>query len=117
MVAPVSALKIIILAVFMSNACLYELNLGVTEVLFVEFSKIFLFLFSANIGTVPHRHYMHPQLLPSRLFSIVAFTCVQVIWSCNFLPCSCHVHVSINICQNIQALDDEFVLGEVWWRE
>ena len=59
-VAPVSALKLIILVNFLSNAYLYELNLGGTEVLLVELNKIFLLLFVATIGTVPHHHSVHP---------------------------------------------------------
>ena len=59
-VAPVSALMVIILVEFLSNACLYELNLGVTEVLSVEFNKIFLLIFVAILGNVPHRNYVNP---------------------------------------------------------
>ena len=45
------------------------------------------------------------------------FPCVQVLWSCNLLPCSCHVHVSSNIFRNMQALANEVVLGEVLCRQ
>ena len=53
---PVSSLRVIVLVDFLSNACLYELNLGFTEVLSVELNKIFLLLFVATLGTVPHCH-------------------------------------------------------------
>ena len=55
-----SDLRVIFLVNFLSNACLYEFYFGVTEVLFVEFNKVFILLFSATIGTVPHRHSVHP---------------------------------------------------------
>ena len=56
---PVSSLRVIVLVDFLSNACLYELNLGFTEVLSVELNKIFLLLFVATIGTVTNRHSVH----------------------------------------------------------
>ena len=43
--------------------------------------------------------------------------CVQGACSCNSHPCGYHAHVSSNIYQNIQALDNEAVLGEVQWKE
>ena len=41
------------------DACLYELNLGGTELILVEFNKIFILLFVATIGTVPNCHSVH----------------------------------------------------------
>ena len=60
LVAPVPALKVMILVNFLSNACLHELDLGGTEVMLVELSKIFLLLFVAKVSTVPHHHSVHP---------------------------------------------------------
>ena len=37
-VTRVSALRVIILVVFLSNSCLYEFNLGGTEVIYLEFN-------------------------------------------------------------------------------
>ena len=47
-----SYLKVIVLVEFLSNSCLYELNLGGTEVISVEINKISLLLFVAALGTV-----------------------------------------------------------------
>ena len=59
LVAYVSDFRVLILVVFLSNACLYELNFSDTEVLFLEFNKIFLLLFYPTIVTVPHHHAVH----------------------------------------------------------
>ena len=92
-VAPVSNFKVIILVNLMSNACLYELNLCGTEVLLVEFNKIFLLLFVDTICTVPHRHSVHPYLIAPILLYIVELS----LWSGAlefqlhplWLPCTC----------------------------
>ena len=54
----VSALRVIILVDLFSNACLHELNLVATEVLSVDFNKIFLLLFVSTLGTKSHS--VHP---------------------------------------------------------
>ena len=56
---------------FLINSCLYELNLGGTEVLLVDLNKKFLLLSLATIGTVPHHHSVHTYLLPPILLSIL----------------------------------------------
>ena len=58
-VAPVSALRMIVLQDFSNNSCLYNISLGGTKVLSVYFNKIVIFLFVATFGTVSHRHYLH----------------------------------------------------------
>ena len=55
-----------------NTACLYDIRLRRTKVLSVNFNKIFLLLFVATFGTVPHCHYVHPWLLLSILISIFA---------------------------------------------
>ena len=55
-----SVFRVIILVELFSNAYLYDKKCGGTEVLSVEFNKIFIFLSVANFGTVPHRHLVHP---------------------------------------------------------
>ena len=57
--APMSDFKIIILVDFFCTACLYDINLGGTEVLFVFFNKKIILLFVATFGTVPHCHYVN----------------------------------------------------------
>ena len=64
----------IIFVGFFSTVCLYEINLGGTKVMSINFNKIFLLLFVATLDTVPHRHSVHPSLLPSILISIVALS-------------------------------------------
>ena len=59
-VAPVSYLSMIDLRDLFNTACLYDIRLGGTKLLYVDFNKIFLLLFVATFGTVPHRHYVHP---------------------------------------------------------
>ena len=44
---------------FFNNACLYDIRLGGTKVMHVDFNKIFLLLFVATFGAVTHRHYVH----------------------------------------------------------
>ena len=53
-------LKIIILVDLLSNTFLFVLNLGRTEVISTDFSKIFLLLFVDTLGTVPYHHSAHP---------------------------------------------------------
>ena len=60
MVTPVSALRIISLRDLFNSAWLYDIRLGGTKVLSVDFNKIFVFLFVATFVTVPHRHSVHP---------------------------------------------------------
>ena len=51
---------VIILVGLFINSCLYEMNLGETEVLYVEFNKKYILLFFVTFGNVPHHHYVHP---------------------------------------------------------
>ena len=55
-----SYFRVIILVELFNTTFLYKINLGGTEVLSVEFNKIPLLLFFANLVTVPHRHSVHP---------------------------------------------------------
>ena len=57
---PVSDFRVVILMDLFNTICLYEINLGGTKVVSVHFNKIFLLLFVATFGTVPHRHSVHP---------------------------------------------------------
>ena len=43
--------------------------------------------------------------------------CARVTWSFNHHHCCCLTHASINIYQNMQALDYEVVLDKVRWKE
>ena len=43
-----------------NTACLYCMNLGGNNELYLNFYIIFLLLFVANFGNIPNRHYMHP---------------------------------------------------------
>ena len=52
----------------------YDSILVGTKVLSVYFNKIFLLLFVATFGTVPHSHFVHPWLLPSILLYILALS-------------------------------------------
>ena len=52
--------KLIVFMNLLINAFLNELNLGGIEVISVEFNKKSLLFFVAAVGTVPHRHAVHP---------------------------------------------------------
>ena len=71
-VAPVSDFRVTTLMDLFNTACLYGINLGGNKVLYVDFNKIFLLLFVATFGTVPHRNSVHPLLLPYILISTMA---------------------------------------------
>ena len=60
-IAPVSSFRVIVLVELLSNACLYELNLGGTGVLSIEFNEIFLLLLFTTLGTLPQSHYGHKK--------------------------------------------------------
>ena len=51
---------VIVLLDLFHTACLYDIILGGTKLLSVDFNKIFLLLFVATFVTVPHRHSVHP---------------------------------------------------------
>ena len=44
---------------FFNTACLYNIRLGGTKVVSINFNEIFLVLFIANLGTSLHRHSVH----------------------------------------------------------
>ena len=67
-----SDFRVTILVDLFNTACLYDMNLGGTEVLSVDLNKKFLLLFVATFGTIPHCNSVHTQLLLYILLSIVA---------------------------------------------
>ena len=69
-----SYLRIITLRDLFDTAYLYDIRLGGTKVLSVDFNKMFLLIFVSTFGTIPHRNSMHPWLLPSILLSIVTLS-------------------------------------------
>ena len=54
------ALRVISFQDLFNYACLYDIRLGGTKLMSVDFNKIFLLLFVAIFGTVPYRRSVHP---------------------------------------------------------
>ena len=88
-----SYLCIIILVGFLINACLNELNLGVTEVLFVEFNKMFLFFywyywycptlsFRSSIVSPLYLVLRRGLIIVSRWFGVAIFSLVVATSMC-----------------------------------
>ena len=117
LVSPVSDLMTIALMDQFNTTRLYEIRLGGTKVMSVDFNKILYYYLLLTLvpsnTTIPCIHsFSRPSC--SLLWN---FPCVWVPWSCNHHPCGCLTHASINIYRNMRALDDEVVLGEVRWKE
>ena len=52
--------RVIVLLDLFNTTCLYDIILGGTKLLSVDFNKIFLLLFVATFVTLSHRHSVHP---------------------------------------------------------
>ena len=55
-----SDLRMIVLQDFFNTTCFYDIVLGGTKVLSIDFNKILLLLFVANFDTFPYRHSVNP---------------------------------------------------------